>query len=173
MKIAVDVHFGSEGAVAAAVAFDAWDSPEATRTYLSRIGQVERAVRGELDLRKLPCLLQLLREHALEPDVILIDGFVHVDAMETAGLGRHLYHALGSRPAIIGVSKTPMPDTPAQFEVFREEEARPLVVTCVGIDLGAAKARLRAMHGRRRVPTLLKLVGRIAKADAGGPPRGP
>jgi deoxyribonuclease V len=33
----------------------------------------------------------------------------------------------------------------------------------VGIDLGAAKARVRAMHGKRRLPTLLKLVARIAK----------
>ena len=166
MKLAVDVHFDRGGAVAAAVAFDEWDAPEADRTYTARINQVEKVARGELDLRALPCLLQLLREHALAPDVILIDGFVHVDTMETAGLGRHLYHALGSRTAIIGVARTPLPDTPAQFEVFRQAEARPLYVSCVGIDLGAAKARLRAMHGQRRFPTLLKLVARIAKAAA-------
>ena len=40
------------------------------------------------------------------------------------------------------------------------------LVTCAGIDLGAAKARLRMMHGKRRVPTLLKLVARIAKTAA-------
>lgn len=174
MKFAVEVQFDSGGgsAVAAAVAFDEWVSPEATRTYSSRIIQIERPVRGELDLRKVPCLLQLLREHALEPELILIDGFVHVDAMETAGWGRHLYHALGGRCAVIGVSKTSLPEMPAQFEVFREEEARPLVVTCIGIELGAAKARLRAMHGKRRVPTLLKLVARIAKADTRSSDRG-
>jgi deoxyribonuclease V len=165
MKLAVDVHFG-DGAVTAAVAFDEWDSPEPSRTYTSRIAHIEKAARGELDLRELPCLLQLLREHALEPDVMVIDGFVHLDAKETPGLGRHLYHALGGRTAIIGVSKTSMPGISAQFEVSREEETRPLVVTCVGIDLGAAKARLRAMHGKRRLPTLLKLVARIAKGSA-------
>lgn len=53
-----------------------------------------------------------------------------------------------------------------QFQVARQAETRPLVVTCIGIDLGAAKARLRAMHGQGRVPTLLKLVARIAKAPA-------
>ncbi len=172
MKLAVNVHYdsgdsgggtGNNGALVAAVAFDEWDAVEPTRTYTTRIAQLEKAVRGELDLRELPCLLQLLREHALEPDVILIDGFVHLDAQETAGLGRHLHHALGGRCAVIGVSKSAMKDGPAQFEVVREEEARPLVVTCIGIDLGAAKARLRAMHGRKRVPTLLKLVARIAK----------
>jgi deoxyribonuclease V len=67
---------------------------------------------------------------------------------------------------VIGVSKSATPALPAQFEVQREEEARPLIVTCIGIDLGAAKARLRSMHGKRRVPTLLKLVARLAKGSA-------
>jgi deoxyribonuclease V len=163
MKLAVDVRVGSGGAVAAAVAFDEWDSPQASRTYTSAMTGVEKAARGELDLRELPCLLQLLREHALQPEVIVIDGFVHLDAKEAPGLGQHLFQALGGRTAVIGVSRVPMSDTPAQFQVFREEESAPLIVTCVGIDLGAAKARLQAMHGKRRIPTLLKLVARIAK----------
>ena len=166
MKLAVDIHYDGDGALAAAVAFDEWDAPEASRTFTTHLAHVAKAARGELDLRDLPCLLQLLREHALKPDVIVIGGFVHVDAKETPGLGRHLYDALEGRTAIIGISKTSMHGMPSQFEVLREEEARPLIVTCVGIDLGAAKARLRAMHGKRRVPTLLKLVARIARGTS-------
>jgi deoxyribonuclease V len=127
---------------------------------------VEKPAPGQLDLRDLPCLVQLLREHALEPDVIVIGGSVHLDAAETPGLGQRLYEALAGRTAIVGVSTRSMPGMPAQFEVFREEEARPVIVTCAGIDLGAAKIRVRARHGKRRVPTLLKLVSRIAR---GGP----
>ena len=167
MKLAMAVHRVGTGAVAAAVAFDDWDAPEATRTYQHVVTQVEPAPRGDLDLRDLPCLLQLLRVHGLQPELIVIDGFVHLDSGETPGLGRHLHHALEGRTAIIGVAKTGppgLPGLPAQFEVAREEEARPLVLTCIGIDLNAAKARLRAMHGQRRVPTLLKLVARLAKA---------
>ena len=166
MKLAMAVHRvgQGEGAMAAAVAFDAWDALEASQTYTCQIGQIEKETRGELDLRDLPGLLQLLRVHGLQPELIVIDGFVHLDSDETPGLGRHLHHALEGRTAVIGVAKTGLPGLPAQFEVFREEETRPLVVTCIGIDLGAAKARLRAMHGQRRVPTLLKLVARIAKA---------
>jgi deoxyribonuclease V len=68
---------------------------------------------------------------------------------------------------VIGVSKAAMTDgTPVQFEVIREEESPPLIVTCAGIDLGAAKARLRAMHGRKRVPTLMKLAARLAKSSS-------
>jgi deoxyribonuclease V len=163
MKLAIAVHFDGTQAQAAAVAFDAWDAPEAAQTYLSRIAQVEKAPRGELDLRELPCVMQLLREHRLEPELILIDGFVHLDADETPGVGHHLFHALGGVTPVIGVSKTSRPGLSAQFEVMREEEARPLTVTCVGVDIGAAKVRVRAMHGRKRVPTLMKLVARLAK----------
>ncbi len=164
MKLAIAVHLSGAQAQAAAVAFDAWDSPEATKTYLSHIAQVEKPTRGEPDLRELSCVMQLLREHKLEPELILIDGFVHLDADETPGPGLHLFHALGGATPVIGVSKTGRPGLPTQFEVVREEEARPLVVTSVGVDIGAAKARLRAMHGRKRVPTLMKLAARLAKS---------
>jgi len=167
MKLAVAVHYHGAEALAAAVAFDEWDAPEASRTFTSRVADVDGPVRGELDLRALPGLVQLLREHALAPDVILIDGPVHLDAAETPGLGQALYDALGGRTAIIGVSTRSMPGMPGQFEVLRDGEAAPLIVTCVGIDLGAAKVRIRTMHGKRRIPTLLKLAARIARA---GPP---
>jgi deoxyribonuclease V len=107
--------------------------------------------------------MQLLREHDLAPELVLVDGFVHLDADETPGLGQHLYQALGGTVPIVGVSKKRLPGLSAQFEVMREEEAPPLFVTCAGIDIGAAKARLRAMHGRKRVPTLMKLAARLAK----------
>jgi deoxyribonuclease V len=167
MKLAACVHYHGDGALAAAVAFDEWDAPEASRTFTSHVAHVDKPSRGKPDLRELPCLLQLLQEHALKPDVILIDGAVHLDAAETPGLGRSLYDALGGRTAVIGVSTRSMSGMPPQFEVFREEEARPLIVTCVGIDLGAAKVRVRTMHGKRRIPTLLKLAARIARE---GPP---
>jgi len=163
MKLAIAVRRHGEGAVAAAVAFDEWDAPEPMRSWTARIAQLEKPVRGELDLHELPCLRQLLHEHALQPELIVIDGLVHLDAQETPGLGRVLHHALGGRVPIIGACTVAVPGMPAQFELIREEEARPLVVTCVGIDLGAAKARLRGMHGRRRLPTLLKRVARLAK----------
>ena len=166
MKLAVGVHYLGDGALAAAVAFDEWDAPEASRTFTSRVAHVDKPARGKPDLRELPCLVQLLREHALEPDVIVIDGPVHLDAAETPGLGRTLFDALGGRTAIIGVSTRSMPGMPAQYEVYREEEARPVVVTCAGIDLGAAKVRVRNMHGKRRVPTLVKLAARIAREGA-------
>jgi deoxyribonuclease V len=163
MKLIVAIHFDAMQARAAAVAFDAWDVPEPTKTFIARDAQVEKAAHGELDLRALPCVMQLLQEHRLTPELVLIDGFVHLDADETPGLGRHLFHALGGTTPVIGLSKTNRPGLPVQFEVMREEEAKPLIVTSAGIDIGAAKARVRAMHGRKVVPTLMKLAVRLAK----------
>jgi deoxyribonuclease V len=169
MKLAVAVHHDLDGAHVAAVAFEAWDAPEPERRYATRLPTpdkplpAEKPARGAPDLRDVACVLQLLREHALEPELIVFDGCVHLDAEGTPGLGHALHAALGGRCAVIGASKAAKPVMPAQFEVHREDEARPLTVTCIGIDLGAAKARLRTMHGRRRVPTLLKLVARLAK----------
>ncbi|MDM0118017.1 endonuclease V [Variovorax sp. J22R133] len=158
-------YFDGAHANAVAAAFDAWDAAEATKTYVSRIAQVEKPVRGELDLRELTCVMQLLREHSLEPELILMDGFVHLDTDETPGVGQHLYQALDGKVPVVGVSKKRLPGLSVQFEVMREEEeeSQPLFVTCAGIDIGAAKARLLAMHGRKRVPTLMKLVARLAK----------
>jgi len=167
MKLAVDLHCDGAEAQAAAVAFDDWAAVEALKTYSARAAAGDKPARGAVDLRALPCLLQLLREKALQPELIVMHGFVHLDAQDTPGLGWHLHLALGGRCPVIGVSKSAMAGgTPAQFEVYREEEAAPVVVTCIGIDLGAAKARLRAMHGKRRVPTLMKLAARLAKGSA-------
>ncbi len=152
----------------AAVAFDAWESAEADRTYTTRAPlPQEPAPRGAPDLRALPTLLQLLHQHALAPEVIVIDGFVDLDPAGTQpGFGRALFDALQGRAAVVGLSKSAMkPATPEQFEVHREDETPPLVVTTAGLDLGAAKARVRAMHGRKRVPTLVKLAARLAKGS--------
>ena len=167
MKLAVCAHNLDGGAIVAAVAFDEWDAAEASRTFTSRVAPLDPPVRRPQGLAELAAVLQLLREHALEPELIVIDGPVHLDATEKPGWGRQLFDALGGRSAVIGMSTRTMPGLPSQFEVWRDEEARPLIVTCIGIDLGAAKARVRTMHGRRRVPTLMKLATRLARGGAG------
>ena len=164
MKLVVAVHREGPQASVAAVAFDSWDAAEGTRTYLSRHADADKAARGEPDLRTVRAIQQLLAEHRLEPELILLDAFVHLDGLGTPGEGDHLFQALGGRVPIVGASKKGLPGLSAQFQVIREEEAPPLFVTCAGIDIGAAKARLRSMHGRKRVPTLMKLAARLAKA---------
>ena len=50
MKLAVGVHYLGDGALAAGVAFDEWDAPEASRTFTSRIAHVDKPARGKPDL---------------------------------------------------------------------------------------------------------------------------
>ena len=166
MKLVMDVHFEGDTARVAAVAFDDWAAAEGTRNYALAIAHVDKPPKGETDLRALPWFVQLLDANRLQPEVIVLDGFVHLDAQDTPGLGRRLHDTLGGRVAVIGVSKSTFKgDTPDQFCIFREDETPPLVITCEGIDLGAAKARIRMMHGRKRLPTLMKLAARIAKGS--------
>ena len=167
MKLAMDVHLSGDTARVGAVAFDDWAAAEGTRNYSLHIAHVEKPAKGELDLRALPWLIQLLEANRLQPEVVVLDGFVHIDAQDTPGLGRRLHDALAGRTAVIGVSKSLFKgtDTPDQYCIFREDETPPLIVTSAGIDLGAAKARMRMMHGRKRMPTLMKLAARIAKGS--------
>jgi deoxyribonuclease V len=164
MKLVLAHRLDGDAVIAAAVAFEEWGDAQAARTFVVRAPAGPKPPRGEPDLRALPALLQLLRDNRLQPDAIVTDEPVHLDPQDTPGPGRRLFDALAGQVPVIGVAKGAMAGgTPAQFEVHREDEAAPLAVTCAGIDLGAAKARVRAMHGRKRVPTLLKLAARLAK----------
>lgn len=163
MKLFIAVHWEGTQAIAAAVGFEAWDAAEATKTYRSRIVHAETVERGQPDLRAVHCVMQLLVEHRLAPELLLIEGFVHLDAADRPGVGQHLFQALGGKVPVVGVSKKGLVGLPAQCEVMREDEAPPLFITSIGVDIGAAKARVRSMHGRKRVPTLMKLAARLAK----------
>lgn len=163
MKLAVAVDYDADTTTVAAVAFDDWDAREPTKSWTSRLPSAPKPQRGEPDLRAVAAIVQLLREHSLAPEVVVLQLAVHLDSADTPGIGRHLYEALGGAVAVIGVTRV-IPGMPSQFEVYREDEAPAVTVTCAGIDLGAAKGRIRTMHGKRRVPTLLKLTTRMAKA---------
>jgi len=167
MKLVMDFQIDGDTARVGAVAFDDWGAAEGTKNYALRIEHVEKPAKGELDLRALPWLVQLLDAKRLQPEAIVLDGFVHLDPQDTPGLGLRLHDTLGGRSAVIGVSKSVFKgtDTPDQYCIFREDETPPLIITCAGIDLGAAKARVRMMHGRKRLPTLMKLAARIAKGS--------
>jgi deoxyribonuclease V len=166
MILAVDVHYPGCGAIVAGVLFEDWPCGEASRTCLTRMSEVADYVPGAFYLRELPCLLGLLREHALQPDVIVVDGHVFLDGAGRPGLGKHLFDALDGRVPVIGVAKTAFVGMDPRFEVRRGDSARPLCVTAAGLPLDEAQARIRAMHGAHRLPTLLKLVDRLCRDAA-------
>ncbi len=164
MILAVDVHYRETAAQAAGVAFDEWTDAEPAVRFLTRTPIAADYRPGAFYRRELPCILALLNEHGLQPDTILIDGFVYLDGTSRPGLGWHLYDALDGKTAVIGVAKRPFRGIPDRHQVTRGGSHRPLYVTSAGIPLETARSRVEAMHGPYRLPTLLKLADRESRA---------
>ena len=163
MILAVDVHYQNDNAVIAGVAFEKWSADRVRASYISSVSEVSPYAPGFFYRRELPCILALLSEHQLVPDTIIIDGYVYLDGRSLPGLGRHLYDALQHRVSIIGVAKKPYRGITDQHKVFRGHSRNPLYVTTVGMRLDAAKRRIENMHGKYRIPSLLKLADRLAR----------
>lgn len=165
MLIALDVHYEGDGACAAGVLFESWDSPEAREERVCEIAAVAPYEPGDFYLRELPCLLEVLDGVDLDAiEAIIIDGYVWLDADDRAGLGAHLYEALDELVPVVGVAKNPFRDAESfAIPVLRGESERPLWVTAAGVDATTAAAHLPEMHGPYRFPTLLREVDSLCR----------
>lgn len=164
--LAMDVHYADTSAQIAGVIFADWNDAVAMSHHLAHADNVASYQSGQFYKRELPLLLQLIQQHRLEPDIIVVDGYVFLDGVARAGLGKYLFDALAGDVAIIGVAKNRFEGLPDSYAVWRGSSKRPLFVTSVGIAVEEAKAAINTMHGAHRLPTLLKLVDSLARADA-------
>jgi deoxyribonuclease V len=106
---------------------------------------------------------------------VLVDGYVWLGGARP-GLGARLFAALGERTPVVGVAKTAWGGTVApaiaqddphrSVPVLRGQSVKPLFVTAEGLDVAEAAARVSAMHGAHRIPTLLKEVDRLVRHEA-------
>lgn len=163
MILAVDVDYRNAEAVVAGVCFKAWADEKPDKIYYCTISEIEDYEPGEFYKREMPCILQLIREYSLTPNVIVIDGFVLLGEDSTPGLGMHLYYALGENIPIIGVAKKAFKGTSPKTEILRGKSLKPLFVTSIGMDFESAKSNILSMHGMHRIPTLLKQVDRVCR----------
>lgn len=170
MILAIDVHYRGSSASAAGVLFRDWEDREPVAAWAVAIPEVARYEPGQFFRRELPCILELLKQVEPLPEVILVDGHVCLDARGRPGLGRRLYDALEGRCAVIGVAKSRFKDTPPEAELCRGGSARPLYVTAAGFDPPDARPFILRMHGRHRIPTLLRQADRLARDVAAGGP---
>jgi len=164
MILAMDVDYRQDKAVVAGVLLRDWQDEAPIKEIVADCDLVHDYVPGEFYRRELPCLLKLLEQINIDLNTIVIDGYVYLGKDHTPGLGRYLYDALDKPIAVIGVAKTAFKDTPASTEVRRGTSQRPLYVTAIGMDEASAKHRIQAMHGRDRIPTLLKYVDHLCRA---------
>jgi len=156
--LAVDVDYKGDAAKVAGVTFSNWGDESPDRVFYSTVTNIEDYEPGNFYKREMPCILQLLADYNLTPDFIVIDGFVVLGQESRPGLGMHLYDALGRNIPVIGVAKTAFKNSKPESEVLRGNSQKPLYVTAVGIAFETAKDHIRSMHGKNRMPTLLKLV---------------
>lgn len=163
MILAVDVDYGDSSAIVAGVMFESWDDEDSEDIYISRIEGVADYVPGSFYKRELPCILALLTEHKLSPEVIVIDGFVYLNGVDEPGLGKHLYDALDGKIAVIGVAKRAFKGIDEKYATYRGGSKKPLYVTAEGIDVQNARRAVETMHGKFRTPALLKKVDQVCR----------
>jgi deoxyribonuclease V len=161
MIACVDVDYRPQLAVAACVEIRNWsDATPASETTIRLAGPIADYVPGEFYRRELPALLAVLRQ-IQSPSIVVVDGYVTLG--ERPGLGLHLYEALDRRVAVVGVAKTTYRGAGGAVPVLRGGSRRPLFISAVGIDVGAAAEGVLAMAGDARIPTILKRVDRLSR----------
>jgi deoxyribonuclease V len=169
MLVCVDVDYrdgpdGRTSAFAAAVVFPDWVSSTSAAEHVVRIAEVAQYESGQFYKRELPCVLAVLEQVEFGMHGIIVDGYVLLDEHGTLGLGGHLWEAMARRVPIIGVAKNPFRgENPAAIALLRGDSSRPLYVTALGMEVETAAADVQRMHGRFRLPTMLKRVDRLCR----------
>ncbi len=105
MILALDTAYSNTNSVTAGVLFKNWQSESADTTFISRLAPLKEYQSGQFYKRELPCILNLLNEHSIRAEILIIDGNVFLDGHGRPGLGKHLYDALNGCSQIVGVTK--------------------------------------------------------------------
>lgn len=165
MKLAVDVQYTDKKAFVAGVLFDEWNAEAPESEYCSIVHNIEEYEPGSFYKRELPCILSLLNEHELSPNLIIVDGYVYLDRKTKPGLGKKLFESLNQKIEIVGVAKKGFVGISSEFEILRGESEKPLYITTTG-NLEEAKNNVRNMVGKYRIPLLLKRADQICREAA-------
>jgi deoxyribonuclease V len=163
MKLVVDVHYLNNRALCAGILFDQWDDSVILQKILTYTDNVPAYESGKFYKRELPCIINLLEEHSIMPELIIIDGYVFLDGQFKAGLGKYLYDHLQGEVAIVGVAKKAFNTISSDYQIQRGNSIKPLYITAVDMPLERAKNAIATMHGEHRIPTLLRQVDQLCR----------
>lgn len=166
MILATDVQYLDRKGIVAGVLFEDWNSSAPAGEYVSEVDIDAAYIPGQFYKRELPCILALLREHALSANIIIIDGYVFLDENERPGLGKYLYDALDGNAVIVGVAKNVFSGIGGEHMVFRGRSKIPVYITVIGDSLESAKKNVLSMYGEHRIPSLLKKADRLCRDRA-------
>lgn len=143
---------------------DDWTSAAPIAEFTHRAGKAEAYAPGEFQRRELPLLMSVLAMLPERPRILVIDGYVWLDADGRKGLGAHLFEALRGRTAVVGVAKSRFAGAEQWVEqVMRGDSTSPLWVTAAGVTMSEAVSGVKRMHGTHRIPTLVGRVDQLAR----------
>ena len=165
MILAIDVQYEGDVGYVAGVMFEEWSASSPLSEHASSVTNIAAYEPGSFYKRELPCILQLLREHKLQPSTIVVDGYVFLDGKALPGLGKRLFNALSHRATVVGVAKEPYAGISDEFALLRGRSKKPLYITSTGNPEYARKC-IAGMHGNNRIPVLLKRVDQLCRAAA-------
>ena len=160
---AVDVHYPDSGGARAALVLSA--DPLFTsvmREHVRWLPEAEPYRPGRFFERELPPLLAILAD-AGAVDLVVVDGYVDLDAYGRPGLGAHLHERIGT--PVIGVAKSAFRTAVHAVAVRRGTAVKPLYVTAVGLALTEAADRVARMAGPYRLPDALRRVDALARGS--------
>jgi deoxyribonuclease V len=162
MHACLDASYREGKAAAACVLFCDWRDERSAGDVAACIGNANPYIPGRFFLRELPALLAVLEKVTAPLDVLVIDGYVWLDACHSPGLGAHLYESRGRGTPVIGVAKSRYRGAPA-LEIIRGKGRRPLYISAAGMEVEEAAERIRVMHGPYRIPTLLRRADELSR----------
>ncbi|MEN6622546.1 MAG: endonuclease V [Smithella sp.] len=163
MILAVDVFYYEDKGNIGGVVFENWSDAKPIVELTVKIDNIAKYESGSFYKRELPCILKLIEDHSLYPEFIIIDGYVFIDGFSKPGLGFYLYNSLYCKTPVIGVAKSYFKGIPPYCELLRGNSKRPLFITSIGINLELAKEYISKMHGKNRIPSLLKSVDQLSR----------
>jgi deoxyribonuclease V len=158
MNLAIDVYYNNNNAKIVGIIFENWEATDALKIITTSLDKINDYEPGYFYKRELPCIMKLLKLIDMNTiDIIIIDGYVYLESINSPGLGLHLYKTLEKKYPIIGVAKTYYHNSIAE-KIYRGKSKTPLYITSVGIKPSEAMKYIETMYGNYRIPKLLKLL---------------
>lgn len=164
MLAIIDAAYSENSSAAACVTATGWEASHTQDEFIFQSGRPAAYEPGQFFKRELPLLLGALAKLPRRPEIVVIDGYVWLDGDSRPGLGAHLYEALEEKCAVVGIAKTAFASAADWSEpVLRGVSRSPLYVTAAGITRSQAASGVARMHGKFRVPTLVRRADRLAR----------
>jgi deoxyribonuclease V len=162
----VDVHYEGSVARAAGVMAQNWDDALARHEWTVDVPEVAEYRPGFFFERELPSILAVLERAPTEPRLIVVDGYVVLDAHGRPGLGAHVFGHFAGRIPVVGIAKRSFAGGDFAIRILRGSSENALFITALGMpDLEAAE-HVKRMHGPHRIPTLCTRVDHLCRGLA-------